>query len=98
MTTREIMYENKRQYVVSTLKETLSVMPDFGGIQYVHESQTDQEFIKIYDIIGGVIFLNVTGMSLEAILSDIAYIILHKRPSSIVMDTEEKRKIANLIR
>ena len=89
--------DDKKEYI-RKLRETMSPMQDFGGITYAGENRTGAEYIKVWDTIGGAVFLDVTGYSLEDVLKEMARIVLRQTPKSIVTNIEQKRKIAKLFK
>lgn len=96
--TRGMMLNNKRDYV-AMLGELLSVMDDFGSIEYANSYVTEQEYIKMSDTIGNVCFMNVTAFSESEILRDVCKVIAAgDLPFSIITDTATKKKIAHLFR
>ena len=90
------MYDDEKTKYVEFLRETLKPMRDFGGIEYVCESYKGGEYIKVWDILGEVLFLDVTGYRLDNILRDVAMIVLGVVPKSVVTNIESKRDIARL--
>ena len=96
-------FQKRKNYIEKTISELLSVKKDFGYILYARTSITDSEYVRIGDITGKAVTLNVTAMSLESIMEDIARIVLLPKekvsvPSSIVFDKEELRKASLLFK
>lgn len=94
-------YGDKAAYVKS-LNEFLAPMEDFESIKYVH-TNTDAEYIRITDILGGKMFLDVTGYTLGEILNSVAQVILVRVPADrmnlqAVADVAELRRVAPLFR
>ena len=101
--TRGQDYAQKVYFVNSVLKKLLEVKTDFEYIKYARQNVTNSEFIRIGDIKGSAITLDVTGKSLEEIVDDIARVILVGTeriapPSGIVVDVNKLRSLASLFR
>lgn len=96
--TRGTMLLDKRDFV-HRLNDVFAVMDDFGSIDYTFSYITDQEYLRICDTIGSVVFLNVTAFSEAEILRDVCKIVAAgDLPFSMIHDTATKRKIAPLFR
>ena len=91
------MFEEKRKYVES-LNDVLKVLEDFDYVKYARSYVTEQEYIKVADKLGGCAFLDVTAMSNECILKEIALIILDSVPKSCITARNVLRKIAPLFK
>lgn len=92
------MYAKEKREYVKRLNEIMVPIQDFGGIRYANEHHTGAEYLKVWDVVGGAQFLNITGYSLEDILRDAATLILGKVPASVVTGIDEKRSAARLFR
>lgn len=92
------MYTKEKRAYVEKLRETMAPIQDFGGIRYVNDPRTGAEYIKVWDVVGGAQFLNVTGYSLEDVLKDVATLVLGRVPDSVVISIDEKRLAARLFR
>ena len=92
------MYAKEKREYVKKLNEVMEVAQDFGGIKYANDRNTGAEYMKVWDIVGGAQFFDITGYSLDCILRDATMLVLGKVPDSIVTDTEKKREIARLFR
>lgn len=90
------MYDNEKKDYIKVLRLALSVIEDFGGIDYVAKEYTGAEYIKVWDIIGGVQFLDVTGYRLDGVLHDVAMLLLGKKPDSLITQVEIKKDVARL--
>ena len=91
------VFEEKRKYVES-LNDTLKVVEDFDYIKYGRSCITEQEYIKIADKLGSCAYLDVTAMSNECILKEVAVMLLGKVPKSYISSIELKREIVPLFR
>lgn len=97
--TKGMLIANKKAYVEDQLGDVLSVLPDFGSIKYAYDRITEQEYIRIADDIGSVVFVNVTASSAGELLKDVCRIVAGDNPPfGIILDTDTKRKIAPLFR
>lgn len=92
------MYTKEKRAYVEKLSEMMAPIQDFGGIRYANDPRTGAEYIKVWDVVGGAQFFDITGYSLANILEDVSMLILKKIPDSIVRATEKKREIARLFR
>lgn len=96
-------YDERRNYVES-LNAMLTPMQDFDSIHYGKVAITNEEIIKISDKIGGYVYIEVTGDSLESILKDVARIILDTEPDKrriprgLITDRQKLREIAPLFK
>lgn len=94
--TRGMMLLDKRNFV-EKLNDVFGVMDDFCEIRYACSYVTDQEYLKVSDTIGNVVFMNVTAFSESEILRDVCKIVASgDLPFSIIHDTATKKKIAHL--
>jgi len=102
--TKGAYYSARKEYVES-MAPVLSALRDFGTLEYARTYTTEEEFVKIADTIGGCVFLDVTAVSEDEILKDIARIVLideinpHKlTPKLVITDVEKKRAVSPLFR
>ena len=95
------LYYQKTVYVES-LKQALSAMEDFDDIAYARSSVTEEEYLRITDKIGGVVYIDVTAESNEDILKDVAKIVLNAEtnilPKGVITDKPKLREISELFR
>ena len=98
-------YSLRREYVEGALRMALTPIRSFDGIEYTKKTLTGDEFVKISDLTGATMFLNVTGMSRAEILKDVSRLILMDDindsaiiPHGFVTDEDEKLTIAELFR
>ena len=90
-------FEDKRHFV-DGLNEPLSAMREFASIEYAKNAILDEEFIRITNTIGEAFYINVTGCSEEAILLEVARMLLGKVAHGFVTDRNKKLKIAPMFR
>lgn len=96
-------YTAKAFFIESTVYNFLKYKKDFGRIKYGRTLKTGKEYVRIGDIQGNAVTLDVTGRSFEAIAEDVARILLIGKeniapPDNIVTDQEEKRSIYHLFK
>lgn len=89
-------YTRRRDYVTG-LNQALSVVPDFERIVYVHTS-LDKEYIKIWNTIGWVVYLDVSQKSMYDIFNDVALSVRGQEPDNVLTDIDEIRSIVPLVR
>lgn len=95
------VFESRKKFVEEGIATILSAKSDFMYIKYARVGLTESEYIRIGDVFGKSVTLEITAMSLEDIVEDIAKIMLIGNekispPESIVTDKETLRKIALL--
>ena len=95
----------RRKDYVEQLALALQPLQDFDQILYARTYATEEEFVRISDILGNVCFLDVTALSLAQVLKDVAKCVLiadiNDRkiiPESLITDTNKKREIAPLFK
>ena len=101
--TKGMLFSDKRDYVNVTLREALSVVEDFGSIEYVRSYVTEQELVKLTDSVGVPGYFNVTGLDNEQIFKDIVTVVLladkiesKDVPDSFIADKRQQKLIAPL--
>lgn len=88
-------YTQKKEYI-GKINETFAPLVDFGGVAYAHLYNTENEYLKYMDSVGGAKFVDVTGKDLEAILLDVMAIVVGSEPSGLITETKDKRRVASL--
>ena len=97
----------REYYVNEILYNAMRPKKGFDNIKYARDSITDQEYVKISDIRGAAVTLNITAYTLEDILTDVCKVILvgvlgkHDKmqlPAGIVTDGDQLIKIAPLFK
>lgn len=83
-------YTRRRDYVAN-LNGALSAVPDFEGIVYVHTS-TDKEYVKIWNTLGWVIYLDISQMDLYEVFTTIAQAVIGQVPKNALGYNENKLK------
>lgn len=89
-------YTARRDYVAG-LNLALSAVPDFERIVYVH-TNLDKEYVKIWNTIGWVVYLDVSQKSLYDIFNSVALSVRGQEPDNILTDIDTIRSIVPLIR
>jgi hypothetical protein len=95
------IYASRKDFVESGIKPLMKAKQDFQDLRYARSSITNREYIRITDITGKALTLDITGDSLEKILMDASRIILMGEekvhaPTGTIIDMEVLRKIAPL--
>ena len=95
--------QNRRRFVEDGIGAVMAVKPDFEFIKYASRSIDDREFMRIGDVMGRAVTLDITAKSLEEIFEDISRINLIGKenvnlPSCIITDQQELRKISLLFK
>lgn len=101
--TRGQAFRERKYFVEFTIAEILKHKADFDYIKYAHTGLTDCEYIRIGDVQGRAITLDITARSLEGIVEDIARIILMGKekiapPANIITNAIELREINTLFK
>ena len=94
----EAIYEKKRAFVEITLSGVLKAFNGFESIDYVRDTLTGEEYMRIKDEANGPAFINVTGNSHEAIAREVARVLLGEKPVGIITNLTVKRTIAPMFR
>lgn len=95
------IYANRKNFVEENIGLLMSVKKDYGYIKYARKDISDSEYMRIGDIFGNALTLDITGRSLEDIFEDVSRINLISKekitpPDNIITDKETLRKIATL--
>ena len=96
-------YTIRKNFIEGTIRDFLKVKTDFDYLKYARRDLTDSEYIRIGDVQGRAITLNVTAMSLEEIAENVSRLILMTKekiqaPACIVNDNEELRSVSKYFR
>ena len=89
-------YINRRNYIAG-LNQALSIVPDFERIVYVNTNM-DKEYVKIWNTIGWVVYLDVSQKSLYDIFNAIALSVRGQKPDMALEDIDAIRSIVPLIK
>lgn len=91
--------EQRRRDYVEGLAVGLMAVKDFDAIEYTR-TYDGAEYVRISDIIGNALYLDITRMTLAEILKDVARCLVvgeHLegiRPKGLITDRERKRRAA----
>ena len=96
----------RKEYVEVKLCEVLKVKNDFEDIKYGRDVRADQEYMRIRDIFGGHITINITNLELHEILNYACWVVLNgfvreggiPTPDGIVADKNELRRLAPIFK
>ena len=93
-------YESRQKFVEG-IGELMQAKRDFLDVQYARTAVTDQEYVRVRDIFGKASTFEITGDSLEKVLSDMCRVILMGEenvhvPNGYIEDKATLRKIAQL--
>lgn len=83
-----------RKHYIGTLKECLSAKDDFKDLVWKNNWTTGEETLILSDIIGGVLMLDISGMTEAEILHSIAMVVVGKTPANAITDRSEMLRIA----
>lgn len=89
-------YVKRREYVTN-LNLALSAFPDHEGIAYVNLT-TGKEYVKIWDRIGGAVYLDVTQMDLMDVFHSVATCMRAQEPKNILTDITVMRSLVPLFK
>ena len=98
-------YFARRRDYVEGLATALQSLQDFDQILYARTYTTEEEFVRISDIIGNACYLDVTALPLAQVFKDVVKCVLVGEirdgnivPASLITDINRKRKIAPLFK
>lgn len=101
----KMLYYDDRKAYVEGLSIGLNALREFDGIEYTRRTLTGEEFVKISDLTGASMFLDVTHMTKAEILKDVAKVLLMGDiddsriiPLGFVSDKEKMLDVAELFR
>ena len=89
-------YYTERKKYIHDLEKVLKPIQDFNELKYACEYYTDTEYLRLTDILGGAIFIDITAKSLEDIFKEITKVINGKTPDGIITDLTILRHVATL--
>lgn len=99
-----IYYDDRKAYIEG-LTIGLNALREFDGIEYIRKPLTGEEFVKVSDLTGASMFLEVTNMTKAEILKDVAKILLMGEiddsriiPHGFITDKERMLDVAELFR
>lgn len=89
-------YKNRRDYVAN-LNYALRVFPMHEGIAYVN-TEDNREYVKIWDQIGGAVYLDVTGLTMYEIFDSVALCMRNQEPPTMMNDVQVMHSLVHLFR
>lgn len=93
------VYASRKNFVES-IGELMAAKEDFLSIKYARSAVTDREYVRVRDIFGKAVTIEITGDDLEKILSDMCRIILMGEENvsapNCVTDMDMLRRISPL--
>lgn len=93
------IYASRKNFVES-IGELMAAKKDFLSIKYARSAVTDREYVRVHDIFGKAVTIEITGDDLEKILSDMCRIILMGEENvsapNCVTDMDMLRRISPL--
>ena len=97
------VYASRKDFVENGVGYLMSAKRDFESIKYARSAVTDREYVRIRDVFGKAVTIEITGDDLEKILSDMSRVILMgeekvSAPSGVVTDQDMLRKISPLFK
>ena len=95
------IFESRKRFVEDGIGLMMSVKRDYAFIKYARTGLTDSEYMRIGDIQGRAVTLDITARSLEDILEDMSRINLAGKekiapPDNIITDPDKLREISAL--
>ena len=95
------VYASRKNFVENGVGTLLTAKSDFESIKYARSAVTDREYVRIRDVFGNAVTIEITGDDLETILLDMSRIILMgeekvSTPSGVITDQDALRKISPL--
>lgn len=98
---REQIYASRKDFIENGVGQMMAAKKDFESIQYAFYQ--DHEYVRIRDIFGKAVTLEITNNELEKILSDMCRIIIMAEekvsvPTGIITDKEVLRNVSPLFK
>lgn len=96
------VYASRKDFVENGIGQIMAAKRDFDSIKYARSAVTDREYIRVSDIFGKAVTIEVTGDDLESILHDMCKVMLmgdnKNKPPHCVTDNETLRRISPLFK
>lgn len=94
------VYASRKSFIEQGIGQVMAAKRDFESIKYARSAVTDQEFVRVSDIFGKAVTIEITGDDLEHILSDMCKVMLMgedtQKAPNCVTDIETLRKVSTL--
>ena len=59
------VYASRKSFIEQGIGQVMAAKRDFGSIKYARSAVTDQEYIRVSDIFGKAVTIEITGDDLE---------------------------------
>lgn len=95
------VYASRKDFVENGIGQIMAAKRDFGSIKYAWSAATNQEFVRVNDIFGNAVTIEITGNDLESILHDMCKVMLMGEDNTApccVTDDETLRNISPLFK
>ncbi len=96
------VYASRKDFVENGIGQIMAAKKDFDSIKYARSAVTDQEYVRVSDIFGKAVTIEITGDDLETILHDMCKVMLMGEDTSVapncVSDKETLRKLSPLFK
>lgn len=102
--TKSQLFNERITLIQGDIFSCLKTLPNFEAIKYVKDPNTDREYVRITDYIGGKVYLEITGKSDADVFIDIARMVLCAvaddvaPPETIITDNDEKSRVSHFFR
>ena len=99
--TRGAYFTSRKEYIEG-LSKALNPLQDFDQVKYARTYTTEEEFVRISDVLGKTCFLNVTALPLSEVFKDVVKCALIEElnclPGSLIVEKAKMREIAPLFK
>lgn len=70
------VYARRKEFIENGIGNMMAAKKDFESIQYARSNVTEREYVRVRDIFGKAVTIEITGNDLEEVLHDMCRIIL----------------------
>lgn len=96
------VYASRKDFIENGIGQIMAAKRDFDSIKYARSAVTDQEYVRVSDIFGKAVTIEITGNDLESILHDMCMVMLmgeekNKAPNCVT-DNDTLRRISPLFK
>lgn len=95
-------YAARQAFIETVARQFFEPIGDFESIKYGHYYSTDEEFVRISDVFGATMVLDITALSTPEVVKELCKALVQdhgeRMPSTMVLDKEKLRHIAPLFR
>lgn len=96
------VYASRKDFIENGIGHIMAAKRDFESIKYARSAVTEQEYVRVRDIFGNAVTIEITGDDLEHILCDMCKVILmgedNSKGPNCVLDNELLRRISPLFK